>query len=52
MVKSVVVDEMASEGSVSDDRHEEASVIRGHRLYKSVSRDSRGRRRVDAQVKY
>ena len=38
MVKSVLVDKMASEGSVSasEDRHEEASVIRGHRVYKSV----------------
>ena len=37
MVKSVLVDEIASEGSVSEDRHEEASVtIRGHRVYKSV----------------
>ena len=37
MAKSVLVDEMASEGSVcSDDRHEEASVIRGHLVYKSV----------------
>ena len=31
-----MVDEMASEGSISEDRHEEASVIRGHRVYKSV----------------
>ena len=37
MVKSVLVDEMASEGSVSEDRHEEASAtIRGRRVYKSV----------------
>ena len=36
MVKSVLVDEIASEGSVSDDRHEEASVIiRGHRVTKA-----------------
>ena len=27
---------MASQGSVSEDRHEEASVIRGHHVYKSV----------------
>ena len=36
----VLVDEinsrMASQGSVSEDRHEEASVIRGHHVYKSV----------------
>ena len=37
MVKSVLVDEMASEGSISEDRHKEASVtIRWHRVYKSV----------------
>ena len=36
MVKSVLIDEMASEGSVSEDKHEEASVIRGHRVYKSM----------------
>ena len=37
MVKSVLVDETASEGRISEDRHEEASVtIRGHRVYKSV----------------
>ena len=36
VVKSLLVDEMASEGSVCEDRHEEASVIRGHRVYKSV----------------
>ena len=27
---------MASQGSFSEDRHEEASVIRGHHVYKSV----------------
>ena len=27
---------MASQGSVSEDRHEETSVIRGHHVYKSV----------------
>ena len=27
---------MASQGSVSEDKHEEASVIRGHHVYKSV----------------
>ena len=27
---------MASQGSVGEDRHEEASVIRGHHVYKSV----------------
>ena len=27
---------MASQGSVSKDRHEEGSVFRGHRVYKSV----------------
>ena len=36
MVKSALIDEMASEGSVSEDKHEEASVIRGHRVYKSM----------------
>ena len=36
MVKSVLVDEMASKGSVSEDRNKEASVICGHRVYKSV----------------
>ena len=29
---------MASQGSVSEDRHEEASVIRGHHVYKSETR--------------
>ena len=32
----VLVDEMASQSSVSEGRHEEASVIRGHRVYKAM----------------